>query len=320
MSASDAKGATAPTSAAAPIPPDLTERVLARLGFANHPAPDRAGLAALYAAWCQRVPFDNTRKLIALRAGDPGPLPGDEPREFLETWLEDGAGGTCWAMHGAWTELLVACGFRARRGLATMLVAPDIPPNHATTSVALDGGTLLVDACIQHGEPLVLDARRETAIEHPAYGVTARPDGGRWIVRWRSPFAPGGMDCRIESLASDAATYRAYHEQTRGWSPFNYELFVRAPRAGGVLLAVRGERVAIDAAGRESRARLEGEARLRFLVEEVGLSEALAHRVPPDRPTPPPPGSETARRPMLGSAGIDEGGSRCSTRSSCSRP
>lgn len=294
MTASDGKTATA--ASAAPIPPELTERVLARLGFSTRPTVDRAGLASLYAAWCGRVPFDNVRKLIALRAGETGPLPGDDPRRFLEDWLRDGAGGTCWAMHGAWTELLVACGFRARRGLATMLVAPDIPPNHATTSVSLDGGALLVDACIQHGEPLPLDGARETAIDHPAHGVTARPDGPRWIVRWRSPFAPGGMDCRIETLASDAATYRAYHEGTRGWSPFNYELFVRTPRSGGVLLAVRGERVVIDAAGRESRGRLDGADRIRFLVDEVGLDEALAHRVPADRPTPPPPGSETARR------------------------
>ncbi len=286
----------APPPATSSLPPDLTERVLARLGSAARPAVDREGLALLYAAWCSGVPFDNARKLIALRAGDPGRLPGDDPREFLETWLRDGAGGTCWAMHGAWTELLVACGFRARRGIATMLVAPDIPPNHATTSVALDGEKLLVDACIQHGEPLPLEVKRETAIDHPAWGVTARPDGTRWVVRWRSPFAPGGMDCRIDSLESDAATYRAYHEQTRGWSPFNYELFVRAPRAGGVLLAVRGERVAIDAEGNESRTRLGGQERIRFLVEEIGLAESLARRVPADVPTPPPPGSATARR------------------------
>lgn len=44
---------------------------------------DSSQSEALYAAWCRSVPFDNTRKLIALRAGDPGPLPGDSPRGFL---------------------------------------------------------------------------------------------------------------------------------------------------------------------------------------------------------------------------------------------
>lgn len=274
---------------------ELAERVLERLGFTCLPTADRPGLDALYGAWCRRVPFDNTRKRIAVEAGDPGRLPGDDPVEFLEAWLADGTGGTCWAMHGAWTELLRACGFRARRGIATMLVAPDLPPNHGTTSVELDGSTLLVDACIQHGVPLPLDARGETAVAHPAYGVTARPEGSKWIVRWRSPFLPGGIDCRIDSLASDAATFRTHHEATRAWSPFNFELFVRMHRRDGLLVAVRGERVVVDADGRETRAPLAREDRLRFLVEEVGLRESLARRVPLDRPTPPPPGSATAR-------------------------
>ena len=54
------------------VPEDLLERVLAKLGFSSKPVADRAGLEALYAAWCRGVPFDNTRKLIHLRANDPG--------------------------------------------------------------------------------------------------------------------------------------------------------------------------------------------------------------------------------------------------------
>jgi N-hydroxyarylamine O-acetyltransferase len=270
--------------------------VLEALGFTRPPALDRAGLAALYAAWCRRVPFDNTRKLIALRSGHPGRLPGDVPTDLLERWLAVGAGGTCWAMHGAWTELLVACGFRARRGLATMLVAPDLPPNHGTASVELEGERLLVDACMQHGEPLRLAANEETSIRHPAWGVRVRSEGGRFIVHWPSPFQAGGMDCRIDSLASDAAEFRERHEQTRGWSPFNFGLFARVPREGGVLLAVRGERVFVDAAGVETRSPLAGEARLCFLIEELGLDEAFARSVPGDVPMPPPPGSAAAQR------------------------
>lgn len=194
----------------------LADRVLAKLGFPSRPAANRAGLAALYAAWCQGVPFDNARKLIALRANDHGPLPGDSP------------------------------------------------------------------------------AHRETAITHPAHGIRARPHGAKWIVHWRSPFAPGGMDCRIDSLTGDAAQFRAYHEETRRWSPFNYPLFVRVHRNDGVLLAVQGKRIFVDGNGNEARGPLEADARLRFLIEEVGLSEALASRVPADVPIPPPPGSETA--------------------------
>lgn len=276
------------------LPPFLVERVLAKLGFSSQPEADRSGLAGLYAAWCRSVPFDNSRKLIALRAGRPGPLPGDSPLDFLEGWLVDGTGGTCWAMHGAWTEILRACGFRAARGLATMLVAPDLPPNHGTTSARVEGETVLVDACIQHGAPIVLDPHLETAVRHPAHGVRVRPDDGRWLLRWRSPFAPGQMDCRIDSLASDATEFRAHHESTRGWSPFNFQLFARVHRNGGILLAVRGERVVIDEQGTESRSPLTGEDRLRFLIEELGLDEPFARSVPQDVAMPPPPGSARA--------------------------
>jgi N-hydroxyarylamine O-acetyltransferase len=76
------------------LAPALHERVLERLGLNRHPAPDRAGLGTLYSAWCARVPMDNLRKLVHLRAEDPGPLPGDTPEDFFEGWLEHGTGGT----------------------------------------------------------------------------------------------------------------------------------------------------------------------------------------------------------------------------------
>lgn len=276
------------------LSPRQAERVLERLGFARPPTPDRAGLTALYGAWCRRVPFDNVRKLLHLRTGDPGPLPGDTPSDFLDAWLAHGAGGTCWAIHGALCALLEYCGFAATRGIATMLVAPDVPPNHGTLTVESGSEILLVDACIQHGEPLALDPLEETIVDHPAWGVRARPAGATWLVRWRSPFTLEGMDCRIDSLTGDAAAFRHYHEQTRAWSPFNFELFARVLRPGGVLVAARGERIFFDENGGVARTPLAGEARLRFLVEELGIAEELAARVPADVPMAPPPGSATA--------------------------
>jgi len=278
------------------ISEDLAERVLAKLGYSRKPAADRAGLEALYAAWCRNVPFDNARKLIHLRASDPSPLPGDSPTDFLEAWLSCGAGGTCWAMHGAVTAVFEACGFDARRGIGTMLVAPNLPPNHGTSSVRLDGRAYLVDGCIQHGTPLPLETALETAVDHPAYGVRARPERDKWIVRWRSPFAPDGFDCRIETLAGDADSFRSYHEQTRGWSPFNFELFARVHRRNGVVGVTRGERLDFDATGTVTRTPLDRGTRLQFLVEELGFDEAFARSVPDDVPTPPPPGSATAAR------------------------
>ena len=44
-----------------------------------------------------------------------------------------------------------------------------------------------------------------------------------------------------------------------------------------------------DATGAEVESLFEGDDRLRWLVDELGISESLAARFPPDLPTPPPP-------------------------------
>ena len=119
-----------------PLPNALVESVLEKLGLAAAPAVDRAGLESLYHAWCRSVPFDNLQKLIHIRSGSAEPLPGDTPEEFFEAWLAHGTGGTCWAGNGALASLLAALGFAARRAIATMLVAPNLPPNHGSVSAA----------------------------------------------------------------------------------------------------------------------------------------------------------------------------------------
>ena len=271
------------------LPPHLAERVLERLGFAKHPAPDHAGLAALYAAWCERIPFDNVRKRLHVVANDPGTLPGDDPTSFFEAWLRWGTGGTCWAGNGALATLLEALGFRARRGVATMLVAPDLPPNHGTVVVTLDEGRFLVDASILFGEPLAIPEAEgaTTAVGHPAWGVVARNEGGRTIVRWNALHMLG-LDCRVDSCESDAAEFRTRHEATRGWSPFNFSISARKNRDGGVVGMGLGERGEIAPDGAHSLGPFEPGERTQYLVEVLGIAEELAAALPPDEALPPP--------------------------------
>ena len=278
-----------------PLSPALVERVLERLGFSERPAPDAAGLAALYAEWCQRVSFDNVRKLLHLASRDPGPLPGDDAEDFFRAWLACGAGGTCWAVHGALHALLEALGFRARRVVATMLVTPDLPPNHGSVAVELEGERWLVDGAVLHGEPLRLADEGESGVEHPAWGVRCARRDGAWHVRWRPLHDEAGLDCRLDELAAPAGRFRALHEQTRGWSPFNFSVYARRNRADGVLGAAFGRRVEIGEDGRFAAQPLDAEARLRLLVDELGIAEAVAARLPPDAPLPPPPDSRTGR-------------------------
>jgi N-hydroxyarylamine O-acetyltransferase len=267
--------------------------VLEKLGVPR-PEPDLAGLASVYRAWCRGVPFDNVHKLIHLRAGSSAPLPGDDARDFFDDWLAGGAGGTCWAGNGALFSLLDAVGFEASRGIATMLAGPDLPPNHGTVRVTFGRERYLVDASILHGEPLPLDEDRETAVGHPAFGVRCVRRDGRFHVHWRPLHLPMGLDCRLERFDASAQEFRALHEQTRAWSPFNFQLSARLVKGDGVVGVGFGRRGDILPDGEMTNAPLEPEARTRLLVTKLGIAAGLAGRLPQDVATPPPPGSATA--------------------------
>ena len=276
-----------------PLEPGLIERSLEALGFGERPEPDLAGLSEIYAAWCRHVPFDNVQKRIHLSEQSKLPLPGDTPSEFLETWLAEGTGGTCWAGNGALCELLAALDFRADRGIATMLVAPGLPPNHGTVSVSFGSERFLVDASMLHGEPLALREDALTRAGDAHWGAEARWDDGSFVIRWH-PLHMDSLDCRIESLAGSESEFRRRHEETRGWSPFNYQLSARLQQEEGPVGAAFGELAGISSGtGRWARP-FEPNERTRFLVERLGIREATAVKLPRDAPMPPPPGAPTA--------------------------
>jgi N-hydroxyarylamine O-acetyltransferase len=233
--------------------------------------------------------------LIHVHNHAPGPLPGDDATEFFEAWLTYGTGGTCWAGHGALHALLVSLGFQASRGMGTMLVAPHIPPNHGTVLVTWDEMRYVVDASILHGEPLRLDASMPTGVTHPAWGVQCSMRDGHWYIRWRPIHMPDGLDCRLDYLHVTRETFRERHEQTRPWSPFNYELYARLHCGEAVVGTTGGQRVELNGAGGVVYRRLAGDDRIRLLVDELGMQEEIVHRLPPDTPTPPPPWSRTAQ-------------------------
>lgn len=282
------------------LAPSLLERVLEKLGLASYPEPTLDGLSEIYAAWCRRVPFDNVQKIIHLHVGAAGPLPGDAAADFFESWLAHGTGGTCWAGNGGLHTLLGSLGFAVARGIGTMLSSPNVPPNHGTVVVDLEGARYLVDASILHNEPLRLDERETTAIEHPAWGVRCRIEDGRWHIRWRPLHTTSGIDCRIEDLHATGETFRESHEGTRGWSPFNYEVTARLLTNDAIIGAAFGERASLDGEGGETRGPLATENRNRFLVEEIGMSGEIINQLPPDTRTPPAPWARTAEDTWLG--------------------
>jgi arylamine N-acetyltransferase len=270
----------------------LVERILDRLGLSSKPEVSLAGLADLYGAWCRKVPFDNIRKLIHVRAANPAPLPGDTPNEFFEAWLAHGTGATCWAGNGALCELLTTLGFDARRAAATMMVAPGIPPNHGSVVVHFDDARYVTDASILFVTPLPM--REGARVPHPAWGVAARFVDDAFTIRWNALQRPDPLDCRFNLYGLTAADFSRFHEATRAWSPFNFNLNLNLVRGDGRLGAGLGNRIVVDANGNATGTPIAGETRKRFLVDEVGISEEVADQVPEDLPMPPPPGSRSA--------------------------
>jgi N-hydroxyarylamine O-acetyltransferase len=274
------------------LDPSQIEATLTRLGLSAPPSTCYTGLAELYGAWCRHVPFDNVRKLIAVRSGSTAPLPGDDPAEFFDAWLEHGVGGTCWAGNGALCALLETLGFDARRGVATMMVAPNLPPNHGTVVVSLPDGPYLVDASILHVEPLSIVEGREATVTHPAWGVTGHWLDDKYAVRWRGLTVAEPFDCRIDYWPVSAERFRTQHEATRTWSPFNFELMFTLVRGDGRIGVAHGQAVRIAADGTITAEPMAD--RMRYLVDELGISETLAREIPADLSTPPPPGSRAA--------------------------
>jgi len=276
----------------APLPRELIEDVLEFLDYPGVPEPTPAGLTSIYRAWCRAVPFDNVRKLIAVRSGATGPLPGDDPIDFFNALLDDAVGGTCWAGNGALCTLLQSLGFDAVRAIGTMVVAPNIPPNHGSVVVRIGRDRFVTDASIMSVEPVRVVPSETTRIDHPAWGVTGHWVDGAFAIRWRPINRSDAIDCRMDSFAVDAARFRAQHEATRAWSPFNTELMLNLVIDDRRIGIAQGHKVVIDRSGRVSREEIID--RVAFLVDELGISERIAARVPEDLPTPPPPGSRTA--------------------------
>ena len=277
------------------LPPKLRERVLAKLGFAGTPAPTFENLGAIYAAWCRGVPFDNVRKLIHVRAANPGPLPGRTAEDFLEAWLKHGTGGTCWSGAGAFHALLASLGFDAARGVGTMLVGPELPPNHGSVLVTFGEARYLVDCSILHGEPLRLEEDAETRVEHPAWGVRCAKSDGRLHVSWRPLQRLNGLECRLERFGATHPEFQDLHDQTRGWSPFNYEVTARINRGDRVVGLAFGKAVSLEVNGSSRETAVTHADRVRLLIEEIGLSEEIVDQLPEDIATPPPPDSRTAQ-------------------------
>ena len=257
------------------LPVALRDAVLRRLGFAAPPSTDLAGLRALYAAWCEHVPFDNVAKIISLRGAAADPLPSMQAVAFFETWLADGNGATCWPSSNALYALLRSLGFDARRIAAHMQDAGVF--NHGTVIVTLDGREWLADSSLLTGIPLPL-ARETFAAPGLVFNSEVELDGETYMVWTHWPTNSGYMPCRVFPAAVAYHYCAERYESTRERSPFNQRLFARRNREGEMLVLWGNVRYTKSSGrGIESRALSSGEL-LDSLRREFGLSERVVKR------------------------------------------
>jgi N-hydroxyarylamine O-acetyltransferase len=260
------------------------EAVLGRLGFSAPPAADRAGLDALYLAWCRTVPFDNLVKRTDLGAGTT-PFRNDTPGPFFALFLAHGCGGTCWPSSRALGALLRSVGFDVRLGSAAM--ADDLAGpihSHGTVLATVDGERLWVDSSMLTDAPVPLVPGAASVLDHPLRPVRVEPVDGLWRVHWITGTRPGEMGCLLLDDDVDGAHYSARYEWSRQMSPFNTSLYATVNRSDHVLSIGLGRRIVLDADGLHVSERLDDDTRRQVLVDEFGYSSEIVSASPPDDP------------------------------------
>jgi len=277
------------------VSPSLRDRVLERMGLVRAPAPDPGGLLALYEAWCTHVPFDNVRKMLALRT--PGaPLPGITSEDFFEGWLRHGAGGTCWSSSHALWALLVSAGFNARRVVASMRDTGI--GSHGTVKVSLEGRDWLVDSSMLTNAPVPCDQTVFIGTD-PVWPVESEPIEGTHLIWFDSVPSGDAITCRVLQDPADPGWYLTAYEASREQSPFNRRLYARKNFPGQARLFVGPTRYSKTAAGVDVRT-LSRDELCEALRTEMGISAELVAEwaasgsldesfEPVPGPTPPPP-------------------------------
>jgi N-hydroxyarylamine O-acetyltransferase len=263
------------------LPDPTVDAVLDRMGLGERPAPDKDGLDTVYAAWCERVPFDNLIKRIHLAGGSTEPLPNGQAAAFWNLYLRHGTGGTCWPSSNALHALLVSLGFTTRRGSAAMYDDRTGPIHtHGTEIVTVDGFDYWVDSSMLTRVPLPLRRGADTQIPRDFERVRAEPIDDLWRIWWQDNIHDTPIGCLLLADDVDEAHYLARYEASRERSPFNDSVCVTRVTPTSRVTIAKGMRYERDTDGLQQREL--GDDRVKILVEEFGYSEEIVTKLPPD--------------------------------------
>lgn len=259
--------------------------MLAKLGLKNQPTLDLAGLNVIYAAICGSIPFDNVQKRIWFASDQKKPATGGDPGEFFENWVRHGTGGTCWPSNGAMYALARALGFRARRITGSVIVA-NYPQgaNHGSVLVTLDGVDYVFDLAFGSFKVLPLVRGQGVSTETGIHNLRATPVGGGFelffYLGWSTAPLPFRREPEHEPV--DHAFFIAHYDRANRVGFFNDTLLISRRFADSIVTIGRGNKLVVTAGGALTRTELTTAQRDEVLIQELGLSQEVVGRIPPD--------------------------------------
>ena len=256
------------------LDPELLDRVTGRLGIPHDIRNDLDGLRIVYAAWCSHIPFDNMRKMISLRAGGDAELAGLDAEDFLENYLANGTGGTCWPSSNAIYSLLRSLGFDARRAAGSMYEMPDV--NHGTVKVAIDGIDWVADSSMLTYEPFPLTGETLTKTDTPNRFEVEVYEGSD-VIWVDFPPLPEFIPCRLRlDPVGDDLYQERYQVFSRNRSPFNDKLYFRKGGPQGTTVILGHTQFKRKGTGDELDVReFDRDGLCSYLVDEMGVSQKL---------------------------------------------
>lgn len=256
------------------LSPELRDRVVARLGLTQPVGVNLDGLRALYRAWCDHIPFDNVRKLIALRTGDDRPLPGTTGTDFFEHFLEYGTGGTCWPTANAIHELLVSLGFVSRRVAGSMRDQGFV--THGTVKVTIDDADWLVDTSMLVNIPLLVSDKVFVSDDRLFTAEVEPTDDAHMVWFCNAPnvtYTP----CRLMIDPIDHAYIHTAYDKSREFGVFNQHIYARR-NFPGMMLVLRGPALHRRTLDGTETTTLTRDQLLASLHDEFGIAEPMLTR------------------------------------------
>ena len=287
------------SDAAAPVlAPELLERILEKLGFAERPTLDLAGLNELFAAYCGAVPFDNIRKRIWFAGDQTSALPGGDPTDFFESWLAYGTGGTCWPINGGFFALVVSLGHDAR-GIAGTIVTEELKKqgvddlNHGSHIVTFDGIDYLADANIGSFKALTLVPGVPASTGDGIHDIEAIPRAETFnVMFWAGVNREEPLIFRMRpdyDPIEHAFFLRRYDaSKSNELSPFNAALYITRRFPDSIFSIGRMNKLVVDADGVLTKTELTDDERKQALVEDLRIHEQVVDALPPDLDEPNP--------------------------------